>query len=373
MDIIEINVRELEVGKVIAKDIYAKSSHPIVNKNTPVTHEHFHIFKVFNIAKVPVYKDDLVKNEEKIESEDVEKLENTETIEEVTFSVKYEFAVQQFKREFNNWAAGAKIEIANVRNIIIPLIDEILEDRKLIFELNNFSNPKDYLYHHCVATGLISAVIIHKLGYDRGDIIQMALTGCLADCGMSKIPTKIRDKRGLLNEMEFTEIRKHPIYSFNLIKDLTALRKEMKVAIYQHHERLDGSGYPLGKKIKEKTTIFSQIIAVADTFHAMTSERLYRSKESPFKVIEMIKEEEFGKFNIKVVDALTNVVADLPIGTKVELSNLERGEILFVNKFSPTRPIVKLEESNELIDLSKNRGYYISRIILDEEENENVK
>ena len=96
----------------------------------------------------------------------------------------------------------------------------------------------------------------------------------------------------------------------------------MKEAIYQHHERLDGSGYPNGERIGSISN-FAQIIAVADVFHAMTSERLYRAKHSPFKVIEMIKEEEFGKFDAKVVQALVDIVVDLPIGTKIELSNLE--------------------------------------------------
>lgn len=365
MEKIMISINDLREGKVIAEDIFAKTSYPIVNKDTKVTHEHLHIFKAFNITKVPVYRD-----EELIfkanETKEIETVKVEEEIEEITFKKKYDKAVQGFKKEFCNWQAGAKIEIAKIRNLILPIVDDILENRNLVFELNNFSTPKDYLYHHCIATGLISAVITQKLGYDRGDILQMAFAGCLADCGMSKIPIKIRDKKGLLSEAEYSEIKKHPIYSFNLVKDLAALRNEMKIAIYQHHERLDGSGYPLGNKIKEKITIYSQIVAVSDTFHAMTSERLYRSKESPFKVIEMIKEEEFGKFNFKVVDALINVVADLPIGTKVELSNLARGEIIFINQFSPTRPIVKLEESNELIDLSKNRGYYISRLILED-------
>jgi HD-GYP domain-containing protein (c-di-GMP phosphodiesterase class II) len=95
----------------------------------------------------------------------------------------------------------------------------------------------------------------------------------------------------------------------------------------------------------------------------MTSERLYRTKQSPFKVMEMIKEEEFGKFDIKVVQALVDIVVDLPIGTKIELSNLELGEVMYINKYSPTRPLVKLIRTGEIIDLSSNRGLYISRVI----------
>ncbi len=179
---------------------------------------------------------------------------------------------------------------------------------------------------------------------------------------MSKVPSNIREKKGALNQVEFTEIRKHPIYSYQMVKDLPALKDNMKQAIFEHHERLDGSGYPRGLKI-DNISPFSQIIAVADTFHAMTSERIYRTKESPFKVVEMIKESEFGKFDIRVVQALMNIVVDLPIGMKVELSNLERGEVMFINKFSPTRPLIKSLKTGEIIDLSKNHSLYIVRII----------
>nr|WP_276563279.1 HD-GYP domain-containing protein [Lysinibacillus xylanilyticus] len=238
----------------------------------------------------------------------------------------------------------------------------VLEDRTIIFDLNEYSNPKDYLYHHCVATALISSVIAQKLGYDKGITIQVAIGGLLADCGMAKVHPRIRDKKTTLTEQEFAEIYKHPIYSYNMVKDLTILKDTMKEAIFQHHERLNGSGYPNGEKIANIST-FAQIIAVADVFHAMTCERLYRTKQSSFKVIEMINESEFGKFDIKVVRALIDIVADLPIGTIVELSNLEQGEVMFINKFAPTRPLIKLNHSGEIFDLDKNRTFYISRII----------
>lgn len=360
-----IPVGDLELGKIVAEDIFANTRYPIISKNTPITYEHLHVFKVFNIHEVPILVETIKKTVPNNEG-DVEEIEVTEQVIHInTFEKQYLDTVEKFKKEFSNWEAGAKIDMTKVREATFPLIEKILEDRSYLFDLNSYSNPKDYLYHHCIATGLISAAIANKLGFDRGNTIQMAIAGTLADCGMSKISKSIRNKKEALTEMEFNEIRKHPIYSYNMVKDLPALKADMKIAILQHHERLDGSGYPLGKQLKSVSQA-AQIIAVADTFHAMTSERLYRAKESPFKVIEMIKESEFGKFDIKVVNAITNLVADLPIGTKVELSNLERAEVMFVNQFSPTRPIVHLLKSGEIIDLSKNRTYTISRVITNE-------
>lgn len=357
-----VRIEELRLGKVVAEDIFANTQYPIVFKNTQITYEHLHVFKAFSIGSILVYKEDL-EEEQELYSDEVPA---TITLPQLnTFEKYYVDAIQQFKREFSNWEAGAKVDLPKVRGMIIPLIDKVLEDRSYIFDLNSYSSPKDYLYHHCIATGLIAAVIVQKLGYDRAKSTQMAIAGMLADCGMSKIPVRIREKKVSLTIVEFDEVRNHPYYSHLMVKDLPALKDTMKEAIYQHHERLDGSGYPNGDRMGSISN-FSQVIAVADVFHAMTSERLYRSKESPFKVIEMIKESEFGKFDIKVVQALMDIVVELPIGTKIELSNLERGEVMFINRFAPTRPLVKLIRTGEIIDLSTKRSFYISRVITKE-------
>lgn len=354
-----MNVSELRLGKTVAEDIFANTQYPIILKNTKLTHEHIKVFKAFNIASILVYKDVL---DNQAEESTTTTASTTTTNVVFNFEKQYDEAIQYVKKEFTNWQAGARIDLTKIRGYMIPLIENVLENRAYIFDLNSYCIAKDYIYHHCIATGLIAGIISQKLGYERGICMQMAVAGALADCGMAKIPVRIRDKKTTLAEQEFLEVRKHPMYSYQMVKDLPALKTDMKIAIYQHHERLDGSGYP-SKTKGNSITIFSQILAVADVFHAMTSERLYRTKQSPFKVIEMIKESEFGKFDIKVVQALSDIVADLPIGTHVELSNFEQGEVMFINPYAPTRPLVKLFSTGEIIDLSTIRSFYISRII----------
>lgn len=358
MEATYVNVADLRFGKIVAEDIFANTKYPIIVKNTKITPEHINVFRAFQVGRVLVLKDHFPEDAETNLEEVVEIPVPTMT----SFERHYENALTFLKKEFSNWAAGAKIDITKVRGAIIPLVEHVLEDRAYLFDLNSYSNPKDYIYHHCIATSLISGVLSQKMGYERGICIQMSLAGLLADCGMAKIPTRIRDKKTTLTEPEFLEIRKHPIYSYQMVKGLTALKSQMKDSVFQHHERLDGSGYPKGVKSNE-ISIFSQIIAVADVFHAMTSERLYSSKQSPFKVIDMIKESEFGKFDIKVVQALIDTVADLPIGTRVELSNLEQAEVMFINPYAPTRPLVKLILTGEIIDLSTYRNLHILRVI----------
>lgn len=359
-------VEELNVGAVVAEDIFANTKTPIIYKDSKITYEHLHIFEAFNIQNVLIYIEDVTKA---ISQEPVAVQTSTEFVSVASsqqqynsFESMYLTAISQLKKEFTNWCAGSKADVAKVRSIIIPLVDQVLLDRSHIYELNSYSNPNDYLYHHCVSMGLIASAIANKLGLDRGICIQIGLAGVLADSGMSKVSQKIRNKKEALTSIEFAEIRKHPIHSYSMVKDSPILKNEMKEAIFKHHERIDGSGYPLGKKI-ELIKDYSQILAVADVYHAMTSERLYRTKQSPFIVIEMIKEAEFGKFDTRVVQALTDLIVQLPIGTKVELSNLERGEVMFINTYHPTRPLIKLQATGELIDLAINKQYYISRIL----------
>lgn len=359
---IVIKIEELETGSVVAQDLYANTQYPIIHQNTAITEEHLHVLKAFNIEIVPIVNGTRKRKEglNELGSEGSERDQHFST----SFEKMYFDAVEQFKREFHQWEYGIKVNIEEIRNIMLPIVEEVLVNRTIIFALNSYSNAKDYLYHHCISIGIIAAKIGNQLGFDRGTIIQLAIAGTLADCGMSKVPKTIRNKKEALNEKEFTEIRKHPVYSYGMIKDIPTLKSEMKIAISQHHERLDGSGYPLALKA-EKISQYAQIIAVSDMFHAMTNERLYRSKESPFKVIEMIKEDEFGKFDIQVVQAFINLFADLPIGTKVELNNKQKGIIMFINRYTPTRPILKVDGTDEILDLSQKRSCHISRIMPD--------
>lgn len=110
------------------------------------------------------------------------------------------------------------------------------------------------------------------------------MSGRLRD---GKAATKIINKRESLTADDYKEIHAHPIFSYKMIKDSSIIKDSVKVAVLEHHGRLDGTGYP--KRLKTKPmNLFSKIIAVADVFHAMTSERAYRKKQSPFKVLEMI-------------------------------------------------------------------------------------
>lgn len=362
-----IHINDARPGFILIEDVYVNTKYPIICKDTEISQRHIEVLKAFGVKKIKIVEPDFLKKEEKKQDEqqisiDPDELLATIPAAKSDMKIQYIEAVLKFKKEFMGWRAGIRPEVSKVRSIIMPLLETVINEKQFLLELNNFSDTQDYLYHHSIAVGILSAHLAKEMGFSKGEVLQMGLAGTLADCGMAKIDTKILSKDAFLTKEEFNEVKKHTIYSYQMIQDTSLLRSEMKLAIFQHHERLDGSGYPRGSKMDE-IPIYSQIIAIADVFHAMTSERVFRSKESPYKVIEMIAEEEFGKFNIQVVNTLQKLIGDFSIGMRVRLTNGDIGEIMFLHRDSRLRPIIRKLEDQSIIDLAANRQLAIEKII----------
>ncbi|WP_274856407.1 HD-GYP domain-containing protein [Bacillus methanolicus] len=361
-----VMVKELQEGCILSADVYSKTNRPIMKKNTVLNNELINILKLFFIHDVHVEKT-LINGMpftpiEVLEDENLTVSKEDSGQEAFRLSDMFLIAVQKYKREFKSWQAGLPIDISRIREIILPLLERAETSTSEIFTLHHFSTKEDYIYQHSVAVAILSAFIAKKLNYNKGEIVQIALAGCLADCGMAKLSNKILFKKTSLTVNEFEEIKKHPTHSYKMVQNISLLRDSTKLGIAQHHERLDGSGYPFGEK-GNKIHLFAKIIGTADTFHAMTSERLYRSKQSPFKVLEMMSEDQFGKFDPVILKALMSGIMNFSNGSKVKLSDGQEGEILFMDEKAPTRPLIKLLNSNEIIDLGKHRHLFINEVL----------
>lgn len=352
-----VALSQVETGFVAGEDIFANSLYPIVRKNTTLTTVHLEVLKTFAISEIKLKNDEVVPRETIDENEK----EGQSSKDKNAFQKQYEFAVQEFKKEFIKWQAGITPNVAQVRTIIVPLLEQLEETGERLNYLTKIATEKDYLYHHSIAVGLLSFEIAKKMKLTRGEAVQLAITGTLIDCGMAKVSPTIINKTNQLTDKDYTEIKKHPIYSYQMVKDTPLLKVEMKLAIFQHHERLDGSGYPKGERNKNITP-YAQIFSIADVYHARISNRVYRTKESPYKVLESFKE-DYEKFDLKTINALYEVVGDLSIGTKVELSNGKLGSVIYQHPGEPFRPTVQLVEDNSIIDLTKTRQLTIKQII----------
>ncbi|MDQ0220928.1 HD-GYP domain-containing protein (c-di-GMP phosphodiesterase class II) [Peribacillus cavernae] len=356
-----VKTDDLVEGTILAKDIPGLANRPIMASKTIINHDRLEVLKAFLIAEVSVEKT-LINGLPFVPKEMIEDEEEEKEADDSHFISAYLRTVQSYKKLFRNWQAGSSIEVSKVRELIIPLFNKVMQNQSQLFLLHHYSTKADYLFHHAISVGLISGYLAKNLNYEQGDMFQIVMAGCLVDCGMAKVPPTILEKKTSLSSEEFEEVKRHPIYSLQMLQNSPLLKEAVKYAILQHHERLDGSGYPSGRR-GQSPHAFSRIVAVADVYHAMTSERNYRIKQSPFKVMEMILQDDFGKFDISAVKTLLSGITNFSIGSKVKLSNGYTAEIIFIESNGPTRPMVKLLDTGEIIHLGKNREIFIEEAL----------
>ncbi|MFE4705261.1 HD-GYP domain-containing protein [Peribacillus simplex] len=165
-----------------------------------------------------------------------------------------------------------------------------------------------------------------ELNINDKNLEILGLGAILHDVGKMLVPLETLHKTGKLTEKEFEQIQKHADYGFHLIKNVHTVSLIVANCAYQHHERLDGSGYPC--RIKGDEIHYSgKIIAVADVFDAVTSNRVYRKAMLPHRGLEVLNAGVGKKFDNTVIEALRRAVAIYPNGLSVELNDGRQGVV----------------------------------------------
>ncbi|WP_341357219.1 HD-GYP domain-containing protein [Rossellomorea sp. y25] len=354
---------EIQLGCIVAEDVMGMAATPIIPKNTVLEEEHLKILQAFHITELIIEKTKSDGHPFRTPVSTDKEIVVEEINEPLGFFDLYMMTIREFKKEFMNWQSGTAVNVARVRELILPVIQKAERNHTYVYSLHQYSTKKDYLYHHAISVSIISALLGKKLGLNSGQVNQLALAGILADCGMAKVSPHILTKEQPLTEGEFKEVKLHTANGYKMVKDTPLLKTETKLAIFQHHERFDGTGYPSSEK-NTRIHLYSQVVGIADVFHAMSSERIYRSKQPVFKVLDMISEDLFGKFDIKVVNSLLQLLGDLRTGTSVRLSTGQYGEVMYTKPGAYTKPIVKINKTEDLLDLSQQKEVYISEVFV---------
>src|SRR5690606_30313385 len=156
----------------------------------------------------------------------------------------------------------------------------------------------------------------------------IALAGLFHDIGNVRIDAAILEKPSKLTSAELEEMRRHTIYGYQILKTVPSINEGVKLCALQHHEKEDGTGYPLALK-GDKIHPYAKFVAVADIFHAMTGNRTYKKPTSPYLVLEQLMTDSFGKLDPAIVQTFVTKVTQFNQGTVVKLNDSRIGEIIF--------------------------------------------
>ena len=267
---------------------------------------------------------------------------------------------QDIEAQFVKLQKNLELNVETLTQIANFLIEQ-LSEKEMILELEDLKANDNYTYEHCIAVAILTNVVCNKLNINIEQKEHIVLGALLHDIGKIIIPKDILNKPGRLTQEEYTTVKTHTHIGYMMIKDYREIHAITKLIVLCHHEREDGSGYPLGKG--RELHIGAKIVAACDLYHALISDRCYRQG---LPINEAITIGQKEPINPQIREIIENCFAYYPIGSMVCLND---GNIAIVEKnFSNDirRPIVRIVSREQgktvekyKINLQEQREYYI--------------
>lgn len=251
---------------------------------------------------------------------------------------------------YNNSDSEQFAETSNrITNDLVRAIDE---NDALAVDISTLKTSDEYTFKHSVDVATISMIIARKQGFSEKDVYNIGIAGLLHDMGKSKVPPEILNKPARLNEAEFEVMKKHSILGFQILKEKKEFSNEVSLAVLQHHEKMNGAGYPFGCT-KEKIIPYAKILSVSDVYDALVTERPYKKAYSQRDAVEIIMSMT-AELDITAMRSFMESVILYPVGTNVELSNGEMAKVVRNNTGIVLRPVVVGLTSGRVYDLAND-------------------
>lgn len=228
--------------------------------------------------------------------------------------------------------------------VLTMIIDDLSDKKDAMIMLMDLSVTDHYLYQHSLNVCIYACMLGMHAGYDRETLTMLGLGALLHDIGKTKIPLDILNKKDKLTVLEWETVKSHTELGFQMLKDEPNIPLLSAHCALQHHERLDGSGYPRGLK-GDDIHEFAQWIGLIDSYDAMTTQRPYRPTLLPHQAMEMLFAGAGTLYNLSMVEMFRDKVAAYPLGSTVRINTGETGVVVDINASSPMRPVIRLLEN----------------------------
>lgn len=363
-----IQIINAKVGMQIARDIYSEKDELIIAKESFLTKRGIEKLKAFGIYCIDIYahEKDTQLNQPDFVSQTVEDDLNhtrskiTESKEFVEFKKTFDSSISHLKKTFGNIISE---QTAINTDTLLNEVDSLLKKGRNtlhVFDMMNCMREyDDVTFAHSISVALLCHIMGEWLHYSEEDIKILTVSGLLHDVGKLMIPTELITKPGKLTSEEYTTVKNHVLYGYNILRKQN-IDERIKKSALMHHERCDGTGYPNADTAKTIDK-FAKIVAIADVYDAMTADRSYRKGMCPFDVIGVFEEDGLKRYDTLFLLTFMEKTVESYIGTTVQLSNDQIGKIIAIHKNFMSRPLVQC--GNDFIDLSKKKDLKIVRIL----------
>lgn len=328
-----VPVNCLREGMILGRPLMGKNGELLLNSGA-IIHTSY-IEKIKELGYNGVYVDDDLSKE-------------IEISEIINANLRFQL-VKAIKETFIKIENGNGDPIESIRKInalIANVVDEIIANRELMVNMVDLKVFDDYTFYHSVNVTVLSIIIGIALNLNKNQLYKLGLSAILHDIGKMFIPKELLNKPGKLTTEEFQMIQSHSYKGYRYLKEKTQISSMSNAGILQHHEKYDGTGYPKGIKGKQ-ISLFGRIIAIADVYDALTSDRPYRKALTPWEAMEYIMGGGGSLFDPVIVNHFSHRVVPYPIGTCVYLSNNKVGIVVENYPDCSLRPKIKIIRHGE--------------------------
>ncbi len=348
-------------GNFLGQTLYNTNGQILLAKGTILTDRL--ISKIIESGFMSIYISDDDSEKDTI----IEEIIKPEIRQKAITSVK---KIYQSIANVNGKTSSKQIEetIYELKSIANSIVDDVLSKRDIMIQLVDIKNLDDYTYSHSVNVAVLSLIIGISYNLNRNDLNDLTLGGLLHDIGKMFIPETLIKKAGKLTDDEFELMKEHSLRGYTYMRDKFNINGRSRIVALQHHERIDGTGYPHNLK-GDEIHLFSRITTIADVYDSLTSDRVYRKAVPVNEVLEYIMGGCGSFFDHDLVNVFIKNVIPYPIGTFVKLSNDTIGVVEDINLNFSLRPTVKIireqgrECSEYIMELTKEQAIVIEKIV----------
>ncbi|WP_031513388.1 HD-GYP domain-containing protein [Desulfofalx alkaliphila] len=358
----KIGIEFLKEGMKVARPVYNNNGQVLLNAGVLLNKKYISKLKELNIPAL--YIDDGLLPE----------LEVDDIIAEET-RVKAITTVKNIMNKASNCKMSKNIIIPEaVLDSINDILDDLLNNKNIMVNLTDIRSNDDYVFGHSVNVCVLALITGIAMGFPRKKLIDLAVGAILHDIGKMWVPKEILNKPGKLTREEFEVVKKHSEWGYEILRNKANVSIISCAAVYQHHERYNGQGYPQGL-VGDQIHELAQIIGLVDMYDAVASNRVYRKAFPAHEAFELIAASGDYLFRYDIVEAFLDHVAAYPAGTLVLLNTGEHAVVVETPVGMSLRPKVKLlydAEGNPItekvyINLSEVVNITIKRLLEDDE------
>lgn len=362
---------------IVADDVYTSDDKLVIPEGTVLTEDIIDSLKEYGVFAIRIKVDDdgnnVAAENEKVMPDGDEVLKEQRQEIKNSAEQEHESFLKQVKesKEFEVFHSAFVDSVDNLKNVFSKVVmhNEQIDGESILSDVENVVSKgrnsihildmlqcmrgyDDVTYVHSVNVALLSNMIGRIVYPDISDeeLKVLTLAGLLHDIGKMMVPDNIIQKKGRLTLPEYNLVKTHVLFGNNILKGIDNLDPRIAEVAMRHHERCDGTGYPGGYK-REQIEPFARIVAIADTYDAMTSDRAYRAAICPFDVIEMFEREGIVKYDVEFLLPFLEKAVQAYMNTNVRLSTNQIGKVIMINKNEFSKPVVQV--GDEFYDLSK--------------------